>query len=251
MLNIVIPMAGLGSRFTKTGHGIPKPLIPIHGIPMIRFVIENIKPLSPHRFIFICQRSHVEAYGLDSKLQSWAPGSELIQIDGLTEGAACTVLAARDCINDDNPVMIANSDQFVELNMENYLNQMTEKNLDGLIMTMWADDPKWSFAALENDLVTKVVEKEVISNEATVGIYNFGKGKDYIHAADEMINRDLRVNNEFYVAPVYNILIESGYRIGIFSVGSDGHGMHGLGTPQDLDAFIAHPISLKAAQEIS
>ena len=114
-------------------------------------------------------------------------------------------------------------------------------------MTMKADDPKWSFVGLNGQrLVTRVVEKEVISNEATVGIYNFRRGSDFVRAAEQMIARNLRVNNEFYVAPVYNELIEEGARIAIYNVGREGAGMYGLGIPGDLEQFLADPISLRA-----
>ncbi len=247
MLNIVIPMAGLGSRFARAGYALPKPLIAVHGVPMIRVVIENVRPSSPHRFIFICQRAHSETYGLKEHLATWAPGCAVIELDGLTEGAACTVLKARDLIDDDKPLMIANSDQYVDIPIDPYLASMSERGLDGLIMTMQATDPKWSFAGLdESGLVTRVVEKEPISTHATVGIYNFARGSDFVQGADEMIAKNLRVNNEFYAAPVYNELIGAGTRIGIYDIGSEGSGMYGLGIPEDLNLFLGLPLSHKA-----
>jgi dTDP-glucose pyrophosphorylase len=244
LLNIVIPMAGAGSRFAQAGYKDPKPLIPIHGIPMIRAVIENLKPDIPHRFIFICQKEHVKAYGLSGKFKQWAPDSVIIELDGITEGAACTVLAAQSLIDSDEPLMIANSDQYVDVDMDRYLNKINAGTLDGLIMTMKANDPKWSFAGMGADgLVTHVVEKEVISDEATVGIYNFKKGCDFVAGAKEMIDRDERVNGEFYVAPVYNKLISNGQKIGVFNIGSEGKGMYGLGIPSDLNYFLENPIS--------
>lgn len=244
MLNIVIPMAGAGSRFAQVGYKDPKPLIPINGIPMIKLVIDNLRPLTPHRFIFICQRAHVADYKLTDKLNEWAPGCEVLQIDGVTEGAACTVLTAKKFIDNDDELMIANSDQYVELFIDEYIKQMSEDNLDGLIMTMTADDPKWSFVGLdEQGLVTTVVEKEVISSEATVGIYNFKHGSDFVRSAETMILKNLRVNGEFYVAPTYNQLIEEVKHIGIHNVGTVGAGMYGLGTPADLDLFLALPVS--------
>jgi dTDP-glucose pyrophosphorylase len=249
MLNIVIPMAGRGSRFATAGFADPKPLIPLHGVPMIRLVIANLAPAVPHRFIFICQREHYVAYGLDRLLPQWTVDPQVILLDGVTEGAACTVLAARALIDNDDPLMIANSDQYVAASIDDYLNDMSERGLDGLIMTMTANDPKWSFAATTPEgLVTKVVEKEVISEDATVGIYNFAHGSDFVAAADEMIADNERVNGEFYVAPVYNRMVASQHRIGIFGVGTDGNGMHGLGTPADLAAFLALPLSHKAAE---
>jgi NDP-sugar pyrophosphorylase family protein len=246
MLNIVIPMAGAGSRFAKEGYTLPKPLIPVHGTPMIKLVIENLRPSGPHRFIFICQKAHVGEYGLKDKLLGWAPGGALVTVDGLTEGAACTVLAAKEYIANDDALMIANSDQYVDVNMDRYLAAMN--GLDGLIMTMKADDPKWSFVGLDkNNLVTRVVEKEAISDEATVGIYNFRRGKDFTDGAEAMIKANLRVNNEFYVAPVYNQLIEAGQKIGIYNIGSVDNGMYGLGIPADLEAFLKLPLSRRAA----
>ena len=235
-------MAGAGSRFAKQGFIDPKPLIPIQGVPMIRLVIENLRPNIEHRFIFICQRVHLETYGLTKKLAAWAPNCKVIAIDGITEGAACTVLLAKEWINNPDPLMIANSDQYIGCDINQYLDELTERQLDGLIMTMTAHDPKWSFVGLSDDYVTRVVEKEVISDEATVGIYNFAKGSDFVGAAQSMIERNLRVNNEFYVAPTYNQLIEQGQKIGIFNIGSDTQGMYGLGTPEDLALFLKLPI---------
>ena len=249
MLNIVIPMAGAGSRFAREGYTDPKPLIPINGMPMIRVVINNLAPSRPHRFIFVCQQAHVMAYGLGEKLAKWAPGCKIVGLNGLTDGAACTVLSARDLIDNQEELMIANSDQYVDVAIDGYLDSMDKGDFDGLIMTMRANDPKWSFVGLDtNNLVTRVVEKEVISDEATVGIYNFRHGHDFVAAADRMIARNLRVNNEFYVAPTYNQLIEDGRRICIYNVGEEASGMYGLGTPDDLSLFLGLPILAKATE---
>jgi NDP-sugar pyrophosphorylase family protein len=242
MLNIVVPMAGAGSRFSKAGFLDPKPLIKINGVPMIRIVIENLKPSRMHRFIFICQASHVRDYDLKEKLITWAPGSLIIEIDGVTEGAACTVLKARKYIDSDDPLMICNSDQFVESDINCYLNKMDDDCLDGIIMTMKASDAKWSYAKIDSGFVVDVVEKKVISDEATVGIYNFKSGADFVQATEEMINKNLRVNGEFYVAPVYRELVLRGKKIGIFNVGEEGNGMHGLGIPSDLNLFEQSPL---------
>lgn len=243
MINIVIPMAGASHRFSKVGYNLPKPLIPVNGIEMIRVVINNLCPKQDHRFIFICQKQHLDEFDLESKLKDWAPGSKIIGIDGLTEGPACTVLIARELIDNTSPLMIANCDQYINANINDYLYEMSFQNLDGLIMTMMAGDPKWSFVALnEEGFVNRVVEKEVISNEATVGIYNFKTGHDFVVAANRMISRNNRVNNEFYVAPAYNELIEDNKKVGIFNIGKEFEGMYGLGTPADLDLFLNFPI---------
>ena len=252
MINILIPMAGAGSRFLKAGYLSPKPLIEVHGVPMISVVINNLRPSTAHRFIFIAQREHVLTYNLTEKLNILSPGSILIPLDGITEGATCSVLVARKFIDNDEQLMIANSDQYVDIpSIDAYLNQMKKQKLDGLIMTMTADDPKWSFVKLNKiGRVEKVVEKKVISDEATVGIYNFRRGSDFVRAAEHMIKHNLRENGEFYVAPTYNTLINENLKIGIYNIGRDGAGMYGLGTPRDLDIFLALPISIQATKEV-
>ena len=239
MLHIVVPMAGRGSRFAAVGYTDPKPLIPLGGRPMIQWVIDNIRPARPHRFVFICLAEHLERYpAIRPRLEQLCPGCAIVTVREVTQGAACTVLLARDLIDRDDPLMIANSDQFVELAIDDYLRRLDDAHADGLIMTFWADHPKWSYCRLRPDAtVSEVVEKQVISHDATVGIYNFARGRDFVAGADAMIARQLRVNGEFYVAPVYNLLIERGARIVIAATGREGAGMHGLGTPEDFLRF--------------
>tara|TARA_B110000503_G_C7143842_1_gene412068 strand:+ start:284 stop:1033 length:750 start_codon:yes stop_codon:yes gene_type:complete len=237
--NIVVPMAGLGSRFSKVGFENPKPLIDVLGEPMISLVVKNLRPSTPHRFIFICQESHEKEFGLKKYLEKIAPGSQVKLINGITDGAACTVLEASGLIDLDQPLVIANCDQYIEASMDDYLNSWHEKGLDGYIMTMKANENKWSYVKLnEDEEVVDVVEKVVISDEATVGIYNFKKGNDFIVAAQKMIQNDIRVNGEFYVAPVYNMLIKNGYKVGVHNIGSCEDTMFGLGTPEDLSEYI-------------
>lgn len=237
-------MAGAGSRFAKAGYTDPKPLIKVHDTPMIEVVVRNLRPVIPHQFIFIVQAAHAQAYGLRTLLPSISNGGRLVEIDGLTEGAASTVLKAQSLIDNDEPLMIANSDQYIDCDINTYLTAMDSSSLDGLIMTMTAADPKWSFVDLDSEkLVTRVVEKEVISNEATVGIYNFRRGTDFVRAANAMIQNGDRVNGEFYVAPTYNSLIREGQKIGIHNIGSEASGMYGLGIPADLELFLELPLS--------
>lgn len=249
MLNIVMPMAGRGKRFADAGYGTPKPLIPVHGRPMTEVVIANLRPSRPHRFVFLILREHADAFGFDAHLRAWAPGSEIVFVDRVTEGAACTVLLARHLIDTPDPLMIANCDQWVDASVDDYLATMDRASADGLIMTMWADDPKWSFVRFDAaGKVAEVVEKQVVSNEATVGVYNFRRGRDFVRAADAMIAADLRVNGEFYVAPAYNQLIAEGQTLAVYNVGREDAGMYGLGIPADLDRFLANPVSRKAAR---
>ncbi len=248
MLNIVVPMAGRGSRFQKEGYELPKPLIPVLGKPMIQVVINNLRPNRSHRFIFVCLQEHLEKYSVAEKLKTWAgEGTEIVTVNQVTEGAACTVLLAKDFINNDYPLMIANSDQWVDIDINDYLNKMDSENADGMIMTMWADDPKWSFVRFnEKGDITEVVEKEVVSNEATVGIYNYKHGKDFVNAAERMIAKNFRVNGEFYVAPAYNEMIADGKKLIVYNIGKEADGMYGLGIPSDLKLFEQLDVAKKA-----
>jgi len=251
MLNIVIPMAGRGSRFAVAGYPDPKPLIPIENIPMIRWIIANLRPTQAHRFIFVCLEEHLQQYGLEEKLAQWSPGCKVVPVSAVTEGAACTVLLARDFIDNDDALMIANSDQWVDVAIDDYLLAMGNAQADGWIMTMTANDPKWSFLRFDDEgNITEVVEKQVVSNEATVGIYNFAKGSDFVRAADGMIAQDFRVNGEFYVAPVYNGLVAEHKKIGYYSIGSEADGMYGLGIPEDLRLFESLPIKQHAYAKV-
>lgn len=202
-LNIVIPMAGAGSRFSKVGYQLPKPLILVKGKPMIKVVVDNLA-LNAH-YIFIVQRSHYEKYNLECVLNLVAPGCDIVKVDGLTEGAVCTVLSARNLINSSIPLLLANSDQFVEWSSLRFMYQSMSSNLDGSLLTFQANDPKWSFARLDEDgFVAEVAEKKPISNIATAGIYFWKRGSDFCYYADKMIEKNIRVNGEFYLAPVYN-----------------------------------------------
>ena len=207
---------------------------------MIQWVIENIRPQRKHRFIFLCLAEHLDTFPeVPTALRKLCPGCEIVPVKAVTEGAACTVLLARELINSADPLMIANSDQIVELAIDDYLAAGDAPDVAGLIMTFWSDHPKWSYCRMRPDgTVSEVVEKQVVSNEATVGIYNFRAGRDFVRAAEAMIAANLRVNNEFYVAPTYNQLIEEGAKIITVKTGREYAGMHGLGIPEDLALFM-------------
>ena len=232
-------MAGRGSRFAEAGYTTPKPLIPLGGKPMIQWVIENVRPQRPHRFTFICLNEHLKEYPeVAETLQDLCPGCNIVKVKEVTEGAACTVLLAKEFINNSDSLMIANADQYVDLDINEYLSEMDKQQADGLIMTFEASHPKWSYCRMNNDgTVSEVVEKQVVSHEATVGIYNFRWGSDFVDAAEQMIASDFRVNNEFYVAPTYNELIKQGRKIVVKRTGGEYAGMCGLGVPVDMEYF--------------
>lgn len=238
MLNILIPMAGRGSRFQDAGYAFPKPLIDVLGKTMIEVVIDNLRPTGEHRFIFVCQREHYQKYDLHNILKNATNNKfEVIQIDGVTEGAACTALLAKRFIDSGDELLIANSDQYIDIDINHFLEKAREGSFDGYIMTFHASHPKWSYARTDKDLhVIEVAEKKVISNHATVGIYYYKEGKVFVDAAQTMIQKNIRYNNEFYVCPVYNEMILNTKDVGIYEIAPEH--MHGLGTPEDLNAFL-------------
>ena len=232
-LNVLIPMAGRGSRFENAGYIFPKPLIEIYGKPMIQQVVENLNIEA--NYIFIVQKNHLERYNLSKILDLIVPGCKIVVTDGQTEGAACSALLAEKYINFDYPLLIANSDQIVDWDSSDFMYCMERESLDGGIAVFNSVHPKWSFVRLnELGYVDMVAEKDPISNIATVGIYYWKKGSDFVESAKSMITKNLRYNNEFYICPVYNIAINQGSKIGIRYVKK----MWGVGTPEDLNQFL-------------
>jgi HAD superfamily hydrolase (TIGR01509 family) len=232
-LNVLIPMAGAGSRFEQAGYTFPKPLIEVKNKPMIQVVVDNLNIKA--NYIYIVQKKHREKYNLDTLLNLITPGCKIVEVDGLTEGAACTALLAKEFIDNDAPLFFANSDQFVEWDSNEFMYKMNETNADGGIVTFEATHPKWSFAKIdEKGLVTEVAEKNPISNIATVGYYYWKHGSDFVKYAEQMIDKNIRVNNEFYVCPVFNEAVGDAKEIRTFNV----EGMWGLGTPEDLKYFL-------------
>jgi HAD superfamily hydrolase (TIGR01509 family) len=232
-LNVLIPMAGAGSRFEQAGYTFPKPLIEVKNKPMIQVVIENLNLEA--NYIYVVQKSHREKYNLDTLLNLLTPGCKIVETDGLTEGAACTALLAKEYIDNNNPLFFANSDQFVEWDSNEFMYKMQETDVDGGIVTFTATHPKWSFAKIdEKGLVTEVAEKNPISNIATVGYYYWKYGSDFVKYAEQMIDKNIRINNEFYVCPVFNQAIQDCKQIRTFKT----VGMWGLGTPEDLKYYL-------------
>jgi HAD superfamily hydrolase (TIGR01509 family) len=232
-LNVLIPMAGAGSRFEQAGYTFPKPLIDVKGKPMIQVVVDNLNIKA--NYIYVVQKKHREKYNLDTLLNLITPGCKIVETEGVTEGAACTALLAKEYINSENPLFFANSDQFVEWDSNEFMYKMNETDADGGIVSFRATHPKWSFAKVNDEgLVTEVAEKNPISDIATVGYYYWKHGSDFVKYAEQMIQKDIRVNNEFYVCPVFNQAIEGGKKIRTFDIPK----MWGLGTPEDLNYYL-------------
>ena len=235
-LNILIPMAGHGSRFVKAGYVFPKPLIEIKNKPMIQWVVDSLNLKA--NYIFIVQKEHQLKFNIKSVLKALEPKCKIIELDKVTEGAACTTLLAKKLINNNSPLIIANSDQYIKWDSIKTMYQFTSKGYDGGILTFKSIHPKWSYAKCKRgtNKVTEVAEKKVISFNATAGVYYWSKGSNYVKYASKMIKKNIRTNNEFYVCPVFNQAIKDKKNIFISEIDK----MHGLGTPEDLNMFLAN-----------
>ena len=234
--NLVVPMAGRGSRFTEQGYTDSKPFIDVEGKPMIQRVIENLNfELNPEfKTIILCQKSDYERYNFSIFQEIIGHNNiEIIQIDGITEGAACTLLLAEEFIDNDIPMLSFNTDQMIDYEVKETFDIM--RKADGGIPCFWGDSTDWSYAKIDKDgYVTEVAEKKVISNNATAGYYYWSKGSDFVKYAKQMIAANDRVNNEFYVAPVYNYAIKDGKKIRITQVDK----VYELGTPEYLENYL-------------
>lgn len=236
-LTIVIPAAGEGSRFHKAGYKNRKPFIPVMGKPMVTYVLDNLRTLDSQP-VMLFRTEHIKDEAAVRKgLEQ--DGCKIVEVDALTEGTACTVLLARTHFDNDSPLLIANSDQYVDFECDAFVKDCLDRDLDGSILVFKdpSMDPKWSFARVDSSgLVQEVAEKTPISDLATVGIYLFRKGNEFVKAAVDMFASNDRVNGEFYTCPVYNYMIKQGLKIGVYEVPMAA--MHGLGTPNDLDLFL-------------
>ena len=244
-IHVVVPMAGLGSRFTVANYTMPKPFIDVLGKPMIFWVIDNMRKgidgtKIDLRFHFIMRAEHRNRYGFEEQLARMGINATFHETSATTAGAACSVLLAAAEIDNDQPLVIINSDQYLEININEFYRSLLNPAYDGIISTFYQPDRsdlKWSYAALDpNGIVTEVKEKVWIGPNATTGLYGWRCGSDFVRYANQMIAKNIRTNGEFYVCPVYNEAIADKYKIRTQIC----KGMWGLGVPEDLEAFIGN-----------
>lgn len=232
-INIVIPMAGNGQRFLDAGYLTPKFLINILGKPMIEHVVKSLGING--KFIYIVQEQHYKDYDLNNLLNYITPGCQIVVLSNTTDGAARTTLFAESLINNDNKLIIFNSDQIIEWNSDDF-QKFVSSDLDGAVVTFKGHGEKWSYVKTNEDgVIVEVAEKKQISNDATAGIYYWSKGSDYIKYAKQMIKKNIKVNGEFYVAPVYNEAIFDNKKIFPFELNK----IWQVGTPEDLEDYVS------------
>lgn len=231
MINIIIPMAGHGKRFVEMGYDKPKPMIDVCGVPMIKRVIDSLTSKKVKcNFIFIALQEHLDN-GLSKYLENYGT---IIPLKVVTEGAACTTLMALNQINNNIPLVIANCDQYLSWDFDNFIHEAS--SADGSIVVFNSTNPHHSYAKVKKNQVVQVAEKIVISDKACAGIYYYKKGSKYIESTVMMIAKNIRTNNEFYIAPAYNELIQNNGKIKIYEI--DVNKKHMLGTPNELEIFL-------------
>lgn len=252
-MKIVLPIAGMGTRFKKVSHlnpayKVPKPIIDIKGYPMVRWAtgslpfvehpgqkVESKMVVRPKDLVFVALQEHQDKFQMGEELKkAYGADINIVFINEVTRGAAETVLKAKDFINNDESLIVSDSDHFLD-GQALHQGIIDNPGIDGLIPVFKASDPKWSYSRVgEDGLVDLVAEKKLISQWANIGAYFFGRGKDFVESAEEMINNSELTNNEFYVAPVYNRLIAKGKKIKLVFP----EYVYGLGTPSDLEFFV-------------
>ena len=230
-----MPMAGLGKRFSTRGFIDPKPLIKILDKPIVEWSIETLG-LKGH-YIFCCRKDHIENYALDKKLQNIMPNSTVISIDYQTQGTAQTVLEARKYIDNNEELVISDSDHYLIWDVKQFQHHIKNRSIDGCVMVFPNEQDSTALSYVKvnkNGYVIEAAEKIPISKIAVVGVHYFKKGSDFVFVADQMINQNLKHNNEFYVTPIYNLLVKQKKRITTFPVTK----MWALGNPDEVAIFL-------------
>ncbi len=236
-LNILIPMAGAGSRFTKAGFTVPKPLIITHGKTLIEWAMQSFDFLigQPNvQLIFIILEEHEVAYELTASLKKiFGETITVIVSKTVTRGQAETCLLATTAINNYNQLVIYNCDTYTTGNQK-MLDLIAAERPDGILACFESADPRYSYARLdEYGYVDLTAEKTVVSNQASSGLYYFRRGSDFVTAANSMIHDAATAGGEYYVAPCYNYLLRSGKKVKTYTVDANWV----LGTPEELTVF--------------
>lgn len=243
-INLILPAAGLGSRFRNIGENRPKPLIPVFDLPMIMWVLLNFPLVADDKVWIISQRKDAIPDSIQQFTSELPFKVDFLEIEGLTEGPASTVDLVLNKLPDDEGLIVANTDQYVFSDLAPFVDLVRSNACDGQILTMNASSNAWSYVGRGSDgRITEVIEKVEISSEATVGVYGWSKVSLAKAAFADTFDRDIRTNNEFYVAPTYNFMIGQGLSVETVLVGDHGVAVHGLGIPSDLESFLRIPVA--------
>ena len=229
---LLIPMAGLGRRFSTNGYTIPKQMVPINGKPMIEVSLNCIK-LDDFKKVFIIRKEHVVNHSIDLFLKNKFGNDIVIVIaENYTEVTISTCLLAEDFLNNNLPLVITTLDVYFEpiFNMD-----LINPSVDGTILVFKSDNPSFSYSKINDEgYVIETAEKKVISDLSSIGLYYFKSSKIFLEYSKKMVNENIRTNDEFYVCPLYNLLINDGKKIDTLLFDK----CTPIGTPHELNKFI-------------
>jgi dTDP-glucose pyrophosphorylase len=234
-MNFVIPMAGRGQRFAEAGYKEPKPLIEIRGKTLTQWSVDSLPLNLCSNLLFIMLQDHDDEYRIADRIRQWyreVCSLNFVFLPAATRGQAETVWKARHVIKLSEPLLIYNIDTYFR--SETLAEALQRDDIDGVLGAFKHNSPRFSFAETDSHgWVTRVAEKEPISSNALTGLYHFSRAGYFIRAAEESIKADITTKGEFYVAPLYNRLIEEGKKF-ILDFCSQHHI---LGTPAELQLF--------------
>ena len=235
-MNIVIPMAGLGTRFANEGFDLPKPLIETNGKTLIEHSVDTLGVYG--KYIFITRKydnpKHNEL--LTKRLKEIQPDCIEIQLDKPTRGAAETALAAKKYINNTSKLIITNCDQITDWDANDFNEFISNPNIDGVVVTYPSNNPKNSFAVVEDNHVVKLVEKDPVSDIALIGVHYWKEGHIFVKSSEQLLaDFSHEGRPECYISETYNYLIKSSFKIKNYHISTNEY--IPLGTPYDLKIY--------------
>ncbi|MFM2090136.1 MAG: hypothetical protein RLZZ127_625 [Planctomycetota bacterium] len=247
-IQIVMPMAGQGQRFADAGYALPKPLLPVGGVPMVVRAILDLPRAD--RVVLLVRTEHIERHGLDRAVLAHVPHAVVVPVRSLTEGQACTVRLAAPHLDPEAPVIVAACDNSHVYDQDRLLARMADPAVEALVWT-YRDDPRvlarptaygWvrTFGAADPLRVASVSCKVPISatpmdDHAVSGFFSFRSAARMVAAIDRQTAAGTRVNGEFYMDTVPNVLVGDGARVEVFEVAR----YIGWGTPAEYEAWRA------------
>jgi dTDP-glucose pyrophosphorylase len=234
-LNIVL-LAGGESASVQAESRYPDYLSERNGIPLIQHLVENCLALDPARIVCMLPKDDVGKYHLRNMLQQMTPVATVQAVQALTMGAACTALLAAESIDNADELLIINCNELLDDSLHNIVCGFRRDQCDAGVVIFKSLHPRYSFVRMDTEgYVTEAAEKNPISNHAVAGLYWFAHGSVFVEAVKEMIRKDARVNDAFYIAPALNELVLLHKKIGTFRVEPSQY--HPLKNPHQLHAF--------------
>jgi len=219
MINVLLPAMGT-SAFFKDSY-FPKPLTEINGKTMLEMVIDDYRNLELKNYIFVFNDDDCKKFHLDASVNILAPSSHVIKLIHQTAGALCTCLMAIDYINDDIPLIIANSDQIINVDYKEVIHHFDETGADAGVITFPNIHPRWSYAWISGDEIVEVAEKRPFSKNAIAGFYYYKYGKDFVEAAKKALIKQNNLDGKYYISASMNELILMGKKVGYYNITQD------------------------------